>query len=197
MAAVADLKRDRAKLVSRASTRDLQLPRCFIRQPVLSSRFSSPDVARFERTNERRLSSHSSCNVDRVAVRESDKSGTGRYIHRGLHGDFEESVWIQGDRARLRSRDRWCIMDGQHFQEFSWGIKLYEGLMFFANLDCQQWWQNNLEWRIWFLFSLLLLSLLLSKESKNWNFSSLLIQNGWESFYFDLVIFSVDRNSIL
>lgn len=50
MAAVADLKRDRAKLVFRASTRDLQLPRCFIRQPVLSSRFSSPDVARFERT---------------------------------------------------------------------------------------------------------------------------------------------------
>lgn len=32
-----DVKRDGAKLVSRASTRDLQLARCFIRQPVLVS----------------------------------------------------------------------------------------------------------------------------------------------------------------
>lgn len=87
-----DLKRDRAKLVSRASTRDLQLPRCFIRQPVPSSRFSSL-LAR-TRTNEGRLSRIPAATSTALPVRESDKSGTGKYIRRDLRRDFEESSCI-------------------------------------------------------------------------------------------------------
>ena len=71
---------------------------------LFSLLFSSADSARCLASYQRRLSSHSWCNVDRVAVRESDKSGTGKYIHRGLHGDFEESVWIQRDRGEPAPR---------------------------------------------------------------------------------------------
>lgn len=117
--AYADLKRDRAKLVSRASTRDLQLPRCFIRQPVPSSRFSSL-LARTrtnQRTNEGRLSRIPAATSTALPVRESDKSGTGKYIRRDLRRDFEESSCIPGGIVRLCSRDHhlWCIMDGSNF----------------------------------------------------------------------------------
>lgn len=109
--AYADLKRDRAKLVSRASTRDLQLPRCFIRQPVPSSSLRA-------RTNEGRLSRIPGATSTALPVRESDKSGTGKYIRRDLRRDFEESSCIQaGGIVRLCSRDHhlWCIMDGSNF----------------------------------------------------------------------------------
>lgn len=53
--------------------------------PLLFARTNQP-------TNERRKAlSHSCCNVDR----ESDKSGTGKYIRRDLRRDFEESSCIQ------------------------------------------------------------------------------------------------------
>lgn len=64
-----DVMRDRAKLVSRASTRDLQLARCFIPQPVLLS-----DASSEERSTRIPIA------TPRVAIRESDKSGTGKYI---------------------------------------------------------------------------------------------------------------------
>lgn len=150
MAAVADLEQDRAKLVSRASTRDLQLPRWFIRQPVLSSCFSllfSRTVrAGSLRTNERRPSSHSWCNVDRVAVRESDKSGTGKYIHRGLHGDFEESVWIQrdgGEPAPRVTTTTGALWMAAVSRKFSWRIKLSVEFMFLVDFECSRWTRNN------------------------------------------------------
>lgn len=89
-----------------------------------------------------------------------------------------------GSRGIARACDRvtagvlWMANTFKSFhEELSFTLEGFtlEGLMFFANLDCQQWRQNNLEWRIWSLFSLLLLSLLLFEESKNWIFSSSLI----------------------
>lgn len=85
--------------------------RCFIRQPVLSSSLRT-------RTNEGRLSRIPGATSTALPVRESDKSGTGKYIRRDLRRDFEESSCIQaGGIVRLCSRDHhlWCIMDGSNF----------------------------------------------------------------------------------
>lgn len=70
-----------------------------------------------EPTNEGRLSRIPAATSTALPVRESDKSGTGKYIRRDLRRDFEESSCIPGGIVRLCSRDHhlWCIMDGSNF----------------------------------------------------------------------------------